>query len=279
MNQRRREKPHRKRLDQTLVERNLADDLDRARRIIMAGDVRVEGATCDIPGALVTPGAEIVVRGAHYVSRGGVKLARALDRSGAQVAGRTAIDIGASTGGFSDVLLQRGVARLFAVDVGYGDLAWKVRSDPRVTALERTNIRHLKELPGGAHADLAVIDASFISLDLVLPAALPLLTPEAQIIALVKPQFEAERGQVGEGGVVRDTAVHRQVLEEAAATARRLGLAVAGLYASPITGPAGNVEFLLWLKREGAADIDLETLIDAALAEADALRRTKVIPE
>jgi 23S rRNA (cytidine1920-2'-O)/16S rRNA (cytidine1409-2'-O)-methyltransferase len=262
-------KPKRKRLDQAMVDRDLVADLDRARRLIMAGDVRVNSALCDVPGTLVDEQAEIAVRGAHYVSRGGVKLAHALDRSGAQVAGLVAIDIGASTGGFSDVLLQRGVARLFAVDVGYGDLAWKVRTDPRVTVLERTNIRNLRELPEGALADLAVIDASFISLEVVLPAALPLLTPTAQIIALVKPQFEAARDQVGEGGVVRDAGVHQQVLEETIGVAHRLGLSVAGLYASPITGPAGNVEFLLWLVRgEDLAGVDVDVVVENALREA-----------
>lgn len=264
-------KTKRIRLDRALVARGLAADTDRARRLIMAGDVRVDGVRCDIAGTLVGDQTRVEVREARpYVSRGGLKLAHALEQAGISVAGLTAMDIGASTGGFSDVLLQRGVARLFAIDVGYGDLAWKIRTDPRVTVLERTNIRHVQALPDGVRADLAVIDASFISLELVLPAALPLLTPDAQVIALVKPQFEAAREHVGAGGVVRDHDVHRQVLREATATAQHLGLVVAGLYTSPLTGPAGNVEFLLWLRRDaGSAPApDVEQMISAALAHA-----------
>lgn len=266
-------KTRRIRLDQTMVVRDLARDLDQARRFIMAGEVRVNGNRCDIPGFLVTADAVVEVQGSRqYASRGGIKLAHALDRAHLDVNGLVAVDVGASTGGFSDVLLQRGVARLFAIDVGYGDLAWKVRSDPRVTVLERTNIRHLEALPEGILADLAVIDASFISLLLVLPSTLRLLRSDAQIMALVKPQFEAARDQVGQRGVVRDASVHRQVLVETVMRAQTLGLHVAGIYVSPITGPAGNVEFLIWLQRA----VDTQPLepvlpaIDSAISEAHA---------
>jgi 23S rRNA (cytidine1920-2'-O)/16S rRNA (cytidine1409-2'-O)-methyltransferase len=198
-----------------------------------------------------------------------MKLASALDAFGLDVDGLTAVDVGASTGGFTDCLLQRGAAHVFAVDVGYGQLAWKLRSDARVTVLERTNIRYLEELPGGARVDLAVIDASFISLALVLPPTLRLLKRPAQVVALVKPQFEAGKDQVGKGGVVRDRQVHRRVLEEILQMAEGLGLSIGGLTASPIRGPAGNVEFLVWLGEGLAGAVATETWIERALAAAD----------
>jgi 23S rRNA (cytidine1920-2'-O)/16S rRNA (cytidine1409-2'-O)-methyltransferase len=269
--------PGKQRIDLLLVERGLVESRERARRLIMAGSVTVNGAVFDKPGTLAAVDAQLAVTAApQFVSRGGLKLAAALDEFHIDVTGLAAVDVGASTGGFSDCLLQRGVARIFAVDVGYGQLAWKVRSDPRVVVLERTNIRYLEQLPNADRADLAVIDASFIGLALVLPATLRLLKPAAQIVALVKPQFEAGRQQVGKGGVVRDELVHRRVLEEIAALAVSLDLHVAGLTVSPAPGPAGNIEFLIWLKRDKtqpAAGMEITAMIDDALRGADLLRR------
>lgn len=258
------------RLDLVLVERGLAQSREQARRLIMAGEALVDDEVWDKPGRLVAEGATVRVRETlPYVSRGGVKLAAALDAFGLDVTGLTAVDVGASTGGFTDCLLQRGAAQVFAVDVGYGQLAWKLRSDPRVHVLERTNIRYLEELPGGVLVDLAVIDASFISLALVLPATLRLIKRPRQVVALIKPQFEAGKDQVGKGGVVRDRRVHRRVLEENVALAGELGLGVGGLIASPIRGPAGNVEFLIWLGDELVTLVNVDALINDALAAAD----------
>jgi 23S rRNA (cytidine1920-2'-O)/16S rRNA (cytidine1409-2'-O)-methyltransferase len=236
----------------------------------MAGEVMVDGQMMDKPGRLVPAAATLQVRTPlPYVSRGGVKLAAALDAFALDVTGLVAVDVGASTGGFTDCLLQRGAARVYAVDVGYGQLAWKLRSDPRVVVLERTNVRHLEQLPGSVLVDLAVIDASFIGLSLVLPAALHLLRSGGEIVALVKPQFEAGVDDVGKGGVVRDARVHRRVLEEVVAVAHSAGLIVAGLTASPLRGPAGNVEFLIWLRPGPAAEIEIERTIEAVLVMAD----------
>lgn len=266
------------RLDQLLVERGLAESREQARRLIMAGEVLVDEQVSDKPGRAVAADAALRVRSPlPYVSRGGQKLAAALAAFPVDVRERIAVDVGASTGGFTDCLLQHGAARVYAIDVGYGQLAWKLRSDPRVAALERTNIRHLDALPDGARAEIAVIDASFISLALVLPPTLRLLTPTAQVIALIKPQFEAGKEDVGKGGVVRDQRTHRRVLEEICALADELGLAVAGLIPSPLLGPAGNVEFLIWLRRldpaHPAAPLpDRERLIHTALDAARAVR-------
>lgn len=266
------------RLDLLVVARGLAESREQAQRLIMAGEVAVDGVRQDKPGRAVAHDAAITVRAPlPYVSRGGLKLAAALDAFAFDVTGLVAADVGASTGGFTDCLLQRGAARVYAIDVGYGQLAWKLQSDPRVVVLDRTNVRHLDALPNGVLADLAVIDASFISLALVLPATLRLLTPDGQVIALIKPQFEAGAEQVGKGGVVRDPKVHRRVLVETCAQAVALGLAVAGLTVSPAPGPAGNIEFLVWLRRSTGAIMppsDPDHLIDAALAAAQQLRRT-----
>lgn len=268
-------RPERVRLDMLLVERGLVETRERARRLIMAGEVTIAGEVADKPGRLLPGDAPVAVRAPlPYVSRGGLKLAAALDAFALDVRGLTAVDVGASTGGFTDCLLQRGAARVFAVDVGYGQLAWKLRSDARVVPIERTNIRYLEALPEGVLAELAVIDASFIGLALVLPATLRLLTPTGEIVALVKPQFEAGRGQVGAGGVVRDPAIHRRVLEEVGATATQNGLIVAGVTVSPAPGPAGNIEFLLHLRRCGPG-VDFQEAIAAALQGANHLRNRK----
>jgi 23S rRNA (cytidine1920-2'-O)/16S rRNA (cytidine1409-2'-O)-methyltransferase len=270
------------RLDQLLVQRGLAETRGKAQALILAGSVRVEGAPRTKAGEQIAEDAAVeLVESLPYASRGGYKLAHALDSFGLDPAGLVALDAGASTGGFTHVLLQRGAARVYAVDVGYGLIDWRLRQDPRVVLLERTNIRYLEALPGvgswelGAGealpapnsqlptpilADCATIDVSFISLKLVLPAVRGLITPDAWVVALVKPQFEAGAAQVGKGGVVRDPAVHAAVLRAVLAAAGGVGLAPHGLARSPITGPAGNVEFLAWLGGPGP-DLDVERAI------------------
>ncbi|MFV9505627.1 MAG: TlyA family RNA methyltransferase [Oscillochloridaceae bacterium umkhey_bin13] len=253
------------RLDTLLVERGLAETRTKAQALIMAGSVRVAGQPASKPGAMVEATVEVdVTTPLPYASRGGYKLAHALDQFGLDPQGLTALDAGASTGGFTDVLLQRGATRVFAVDVGYGILDYRLRADPRVVAIERTNIRYLDALPAATLADCAVIDVSFIALRLVLPAVARLLQPQGWIVALIKPQFEAGPEQVGKGGVVRDPAVHRAVLTSTLAEATALGLTPCGLVRSPITGPAGNVEFLAWLQSGGVA-LDQNAALAAVL--------------
>ena len=265
-------KARKQRLDLLLVERDLVESRELARRLIMAGDVLIDEQVSDKPGKAVPVDAAIRVRQLpQFVSRGGLKLAGALDDFGLDVSGLTAVDVGASTGGFTDCLLQRGVTRVFAVDVGYGQLAWKLRSDDRVISLERTNIRYLDSLPDNALADLAVIDASFISLSLVLPATLGLLQPDGQIVALIKPQFEAGKDAVGKGGVVRDSRTHERVLREIWDLADQLALTVAGLTVSPAPGPAGNIEFLIWLRRNAGQSVDVDSAISSVLELAKSL--------
>ena len=237
----------RRRLDQALVERGLVTSRERAQAMVRAGLVRVAGAPTERPDQLVAADQPIEITGARdYVSRGGEKLAAALDAFAVDPRDRTCLDVGASTGGFTDVLLQRGAERVIAVDVGYGQLAWSLRQDPRVTVMERANIRHLEQLP--QPADLAVIDVSFISLRLVLPRVRELLRPPGDVVALVKPQFEVGKGAVGKGGVVRDPAQHDQVLNELRRFAAEIGYQVAGQIPSPVLGTKGNREFLLYLK-------------------------------
>jgi len=234
------------RFDRLLVERGLTESRERARRLIMAGQVLVGDRRVDKPGTAVPQTAEVTITGRlPYVGRGGHKLAAALDAFGLDVRGWTAADVGASTGGFTDCLLQRGAARVYAIDVGYGQLAWKLRRDPRVVVMERTNARYLERLP--EKVDLVTVDVSFISLRLILPVVRRWLKPGGRIVTLIKPQFEAGREQVGKGGVVRDPAVHRAVVEGLSAWSAERGLALQGLSRSPLIGPAGNVEFLaLW---------------------------------
>ncbi len=240
------------RLDKLLVSRGLVQSRERARALILAGKVVVGDHAVDKAGTQVAADSELRLKGEDipFVSRGGVKLVAGLDAFGLPVAGLVAIDVGASTGGFTDCLLQRGAARVYAVDVGYGQLAWKLREDSRVVNLERTNIRDLTPEALSERPQLAVIDASFISLDKVLPATLALLTPAATIVALIKPQFEVGRGEVGKGGVVRDAGQHRRVVEQVRETAETLGCRVLGVVESPILGPKGNREFLIGLARE-----------------------------
>ena len=243
------------RLDKVLVERGLVSSRERARALILAGKVVVDDHAVDKAGAQVAVDAEVRLKGEDipFVSRGGLKLEKALESFAIEVAGRIAVDVGASTGGFTDCLLQRGAARVFAVDVGYGQLAWKLREDPRVVNLERTNIRELTADRLGERPTLAVIDASFISLDKVLPSTLALLTADAEVIALIKPQFEVGKGEVGKGGVVRDIRKHALVVEKVTETALALGCRVLGVTESPILGPKGNREFLIHLRKGGEA--------------------------
>lgn len=254
-----------KRLDLLLVERELVESRERARQLIRAGHVLVDEVVLDKPGVKVREEAQVRLRQTlPYVSRGGLKLEAALERFALSVEGKVALDVGASTGGFTDCLLQRGAARVYAVDVGYGQLAWKLRQDGRVVVMERTNIRHLTALP--EPVDLAVVDVSFISLRLVLPVVKKLLKPVGEIVCLIKPQFEAGPEQVGKGGVVRDPAVHKVVLERIVHFAREQGLSVRGLIPSPLRGPAGNVEFFAHLTLESERPTtDLPAMIKACL--------------
>lgn len=263
----------RERLDVLLHRRGLADSRERARRLIMAAQVLVNGKVIDKPGSQVPTGAKIMVKEKlRYVSRGGLKLESAIDAFDIDVQGMVAADVGASTGGFTDCLLQRGAARVYAIDVGYGQLAWELRQDPRVKVMERVNARYLTSLPEAIN--LATVDVSFISLKLVLPAVQQWLAPTGQIIALIKPQFEAGRREVGKGGVVKDRDVHRAVLNEVLKWAQSNGLQAGGLMASPLRGPAGNVEFLSYLlPSPGQWGVALDELVESCLAELDSAPR------
>jgi 23S rRNA (cytidine1920-2'-O)/16S rRNA (cytidine1409-2'-O)-methyltransferase len=240
----------RKRLDQLLVERNLAETRQRARSAIMAGLVRVGGAVVDKPGHMVHPTASVDLLGPDhpYVSRGGLKLEAALQAFSINARGLTILDVGASTGGFTDCLLQHGAKKVVAVDVGYGQLAWSLRNDPRVVVLERTNIRHLSALTIKEDIDGAVIDTSFISLRIVVPAVLKHLKKKGFLLALIKPQFEAGKGMVGKGGVVRDVDLQKTVVAELVEFFTCLGLDVRGTMESPITGAKGNREYFAYLR-------------------------------
>jgi 23S rRNA (cytidine1920-2'-O)/16S rRNA (cytidine1409-2'-O)-methyltransferase len=240
----------RKRLDQLLVERESLVSRERARGMVMAGLVRVDGKVVDKPGHLVNPSAVIDLTGPDhpYVSRGGIKLEAALREFAVDVTGLTVLDVGASTGGFTDCLLQHGAKRVVAVDVGYGQLAWSLRKDSRVVVLERTNIRHLSTLEIDDIIDGAVIDTSFISLRIVIPPTLRLLKADSFILALIKPQFEAGKGMVGKGGVVRDSVLQKRIVDELTSFFSQSGLTVCGTLDSPIRGPKGNREVFVYLR-------------------------------
>jgi len=235
------------RLDALLVERGVAPNMEKARALIMSGSIKIDTRAMDKAGELVLPDANLSIKGEEhpYVSRGGLKLKGALEHFALAVTGFAVLDVGASTGGFTDCLLQAGARKVYAVDVGYGQLAWKLREDPRVVVIERTNIRHY----GGSDLDekptLAVIDVSFISLKTVIPAVLPLLSDHARILALIKPQFEAQRNEVGKNGVVEDAAIQNRVVEEIRLFCQAKGLDVEGTCASSLLGPAGNKEFFI----------------------------------
>ena len=260
----------RRRLDLLLVERGLCASRQEASRMILAGKVRAAGGRIDKPGTLLPMEAELEIAGPPhpFVSRGGVKLRHALDVFHLDPRGRVCLDVGASTGGFTDCLLQAGARLVIAVDVGYGQLAARLRGDPRVHVLERTNIRYLDASRLPIRPDLATIDVSFISLGLVLPVVAPLLGPPREIVALVKPQFEVGKGQVGKRGVVRDPAQHRAVLERVARVAAELSLDVSGMAASPLLGPMGNREFLMHLTTAGI-QADVSALIAGAVEMAE----------
>lgn len=242
------------RADLALVEQGLAPSREKARALILAGEVLWGDKPVQKAGDLLPAHALLRLRSEPmpFVSRGGLKLAHALDTFGIEVEGRVAVDVGASTGGFTDCLLQRGIAQVFCIDVGHGQLAHKVASDPRVVVIDKTNIRHMPPERIGRLCDLAVIDVSFISLRLVLPALPALLRPGAPVVPLVKPQFEVGRAQVGKGGIVKDEAARLGALSDVAAAARGLGFVVRAQATSPITGGKGNVEFLLHLEAPGS---------------------------
>jgi 23S rRNA (cytidine1920-2'-O)/16S rRNA (cytidine1409-2'-O)-methyltransferase len=243
-------RPTKLRADVAVFEQGLAPSRERAQALILAGQILCGDRPVAKAGEVLPAGAVLRMRGEPmpYVSRGGLKLAHAIETFGVNVAGAVAVDIGASTGGFTDCLLQRGAARVYCVDVGHGQLDWKIASDPRIVVIDRTNIRHMPADRIPERCTLAVIDCSFISLRLVLPAVPSLLVPGASVLALVKPQFEVGRERVGKGGIVRDEGDRRQALADTAAAAQALGFTVVGETTSPITGGKGNVEFLLHLR-------------------------------
>ena len=240
---------NKQRLDTLLVEHGLAESRERAKRLILAGEVIVSGSNQVKPGQLISLDVEIVVKQPlPYVSRGGLKLEKALQVFQVDVRDSVAVDVGASTGGFTDCLLQHGARFVYAVDVGHGQLAWKIRQDPRVCVIERTNIRTIDMNRFELLVQIGVVDVSFISLQKVLPVVVQIVDPMGDVLALVKPQFEAGRQQVGKGGVVRDVRIHVQVLRELIQFVRGLGLSVMGISYSPIRGPAGNIEYLIWFR-------------------------------
>ncbi len=240
-----------KRIDVLVFEKRFAESREKARALIMAGQVYVGGQKCDKPGESVSEDAEVEVRGPalRYVSRGGLKLEKAMSCFPIDLSGKVCMDVGASTGGFTDCMLQNGADRVYSVDVGYGQLAWKLRSDPRVINLERTNARYLSSEQIPEPIDFFSVDVSFISLQRILPAVRPLLRETGRGVCLIKPQFEAGREKVGKKGVVRDPAVHEEVIRSVRGFAVSIGFSVCGLTFSPVKGPEGNIEYLVFLER------------------------------
>ena len=256
------------RLDQYLCQNGLVQSRERAKALIMSGIVFVNEQKVDKAGEMIAPDAKVEVRGHDigYVSRGGLKLEKAMQVFPMRPDGKVCMDIGASTGGFTDCMLQNGAVKVYAVDVGYGQLAWKLRNDGRVVSLERTNLRYVTKEQIPEELDLAVMDVSFISVRLVLPAVKALLRPEADIVCLIKPQFEAGREEVGKKGVVRDSAVHEEVVRSVLAFAPTIGLSVMGLDFSPIKGPEGNIEYICHMKNAAldAPEIDVGAIVAAS---------------
>ena len=250
-----------KRLDVLLVEQGYADSRTKAQAIIMSGQVYVAGQKADKPGMSFDETAELEVRGATcpYVSRGGLKLEKALRDFGIKPVDYVCSDSGASTGGFTDCLLQQGAKKVFAIDVGYGQLDWKIRSDPRVVVMERTNVRYVTPEQLGEPLDLSVIDVSFISLKIVLPVVKTFLKSSGQVVCLIKPQFEAGKEKVGKKGVVRDPATHKEVLDNFVALTKELEFKILGLTFSPVKGPEGNIEFLAHLTLDDMPGIEPDT--------------------
>jgi len=267
-----------KRLDVLLAERKLVNSRQRAKRLIMAGKVFVDGKKLDKPGKNVPIDADIEIQeDMPYVSRGGLKLEKAINHFNIDVRNKVAIDVGASTGGFTDCLLQHGAKFVYAVDVGYGQLAWKLRTDPRVKVIERTNIRYVKHDDLDKRIELATIDVSFISLKKVLPVVGTLLDDKGEIIALIKPQFEAGRHLVGKGGVVKNPEIHKRVIFGLIDFSTRQNYTTAGLTYSPIRGPAGNIEYFIFLKLGGEDDtIDVDSVVPQVIHEAQLMFRNRV---
>ncbi len=265
-----------KRIDVLLFERGLAPSREKARTLIMAGSVYVNNQKFDKPGDTVSDDAEIEVRGStlKYVSRGGLKLEKAMQLFPIDLNGKICMDIGASTGGFTDCMLQNGAQRVYSVDVGYGQLAWQLRQDPRVVNLERTNARYLTREQVPEEIDFFSVDVSFISLRIILPAVRPLLRDGGQAVCLIKPQFEAGREKVGKKGVVRDRAVHEEVVETICRFAVENGYSVLGLTFSPVKGPEGNIEYLVYLEKSDApvhtADCTSHSVVEESHAALDA---------
>lgn len=253
------------RLDSLLVNKGLVQSRERAKALIMAGQVYIENQKCDKAGLMVDDGiTQVEIRGEQlkYVSRGGLKLEKAMKEFDISLNDKVAMDIGASTGGFTDCMLMNGAKKVFAVDVGYGQFAWKLRQDERVVNMERTNIRYVTSEQIGEKLDFASIDVSFISLKLVLPVAYELLSDNGELVALIKPQFEAGREQVGKKGVVKDINVHFEVIKKVLDFAREINFNVAGLSFSPIKGPEGNIEYLAYLKKSECNDTITDEIID-----------------
>ena len=265
-----------KRIDVLLFERGLAPSREKARTLIMAGSVYVNNQKFDKPGDTVSDDAEIEVRGSmlKYVSRGGLKLEKAMQLFPIDLNGKICMDIGASTGGFTDCMLQNGAQKVYSVDVGYGQLAWQLRQDPRVVNLERTNARYLTHEQVPEEIDFFSVDVSFISLRIILPAVRPLLRDGGQAVCLIKPQFEAGREKVGKKGVVRDRAVHEEVVETICRFALENGYSVLGLTFSPVKGPEGNIEYLVYLEKSDApvhtADCTPHSVVEESHAALDA---------
>ncbi|MCD8053236.1 MAG: TlyA family RNA methyltransferase [Lachnospiraceae bacterium] len=262
------------RLDVLVVKRGIAPSREKAKALIMAGSIFVDGQREDKPGTTFDESADVVLHGRvlPYVSRGGLKLEKAMARFGVALAGKVCMDVGASTGGFTDCMLQNGAVRVYAVDVGYGQLAWKLRQDERVVCMEKTNIRYVTREQVPEPVDFASIDVSFISLTKVLGPVKELLTETGEIVCLIKPQFEAGREKVGKKGVVREKSTHREVIEKVIGWAATLGFAVQNLDYSPIKGPEGNIEYLLYLSADPQAEncsVDPAAVVDAAHGELD----------
>lgn len=270
------EKVKKERLDVLLVERNLVQSRARAKTTIMAGLVLVDGNKIDKAGTMVKTNADIRVLGNKipYVSRGGLKLEKAINEFRVELDGKVTADIGASTGGFTDCMLQNGAVKVFAIDVGYGQLDWSLRTDERVINMERTNVRNVTPEDIGELIDLASIDVAFISLEKVLPAVKAMLKPAGEIVALIKPQFEAGREKVGKKGVVRDPKVHLEVIHNVVDMAREMNFVTRELTFSPVKGPEGNIEYLIWLSKDAAAEDNvtdevIEKTVEMAHSELD----------
>lgn len=266
------EKVEKERLDVLLVQQGLANSRELAKAYIMAGNVYVDGQKEDKAGTKVAVTAKLEVKGNQmkYVSRGGYKLEKAMDVFGIRLDGKICLDIGASTGGFTDCMLQNGASKVYAIDVGYGQFAWKLRNDERVVCLEKTNVRYVTHEQVPDEGDFASIDVSFISLTKVLPAVLGVLGEKGQLVCLIKPQFEAGREKVGKKGVVRDGSVHREVIEMIVEYVRTQSLGILGLDFSPIKGPEGNIEYLIYLdkSRSGMHEDEVQARVDTVVAQS-----------